>query len=108
MTLAIPVRTLTSAVSLAEDRAVERGCSGEDIVACLERNGARATSSRRAGRLTICSRPGNARALEPHDFLVAIAGGRVVGCAAMWDQRGFKQVDRPRLFAGRWHDGGGW
>jgi len=30
--------------------------------------------------------------LEPRDFLVAIAGGRVTGCAAIWDQRGFKQA----------------
>ena len=30
--------------------------------------------------------------LEPSDFIVAIAGGKVVGCVATWDQRGFKQV----------------
>lgn len=30
--------------------------------------------------------------LRPGDFLVALRGGSVVGCAALWDQRAFKQV----------------
>ncbi len=32
------------------------------------------------------------RGLSIHDFLVAERGGQPVGCAALWDQRGFKQM----------------
>jgi hypothetical protein len=62
-----------------------------DIVACLDRNGRRYQFTPRwtiEDLLSAKRTPG----LEPRDFLVAIAGGRVVGCAATWDQRGFKQV----------------
>ncbi|HEY5625885.1 MAG TPA: hypothetical protein VIT93_05310, partial [Dehalococcoidia bacterium] len=31
------------------------------------------------------------RALTPGDFIVALRGSAVVGCLALWDQRGFKQ-----------------
>ena len=63
----------------------------QDIVACLDRNGRRYQF---APRWTVDDLRSAARtpALEPRDFLVAISGGRVAGCAAMWDQRGFKQV----------------
>jgi hypothetical protein len=62
-----------------------------DIVACLERNGRRCQF---APRWTVDDLLSSRRTpgLEPHDFLVAISGGRVAGCAATWDQRGFKQV----------------
>ena len=63
----------------------------QDIVACLDRNGRRYQFTPRwttDDLLSATRTPG----LEPHDFLVAIAGGRVVGCAATWDQRGFKQL----------------
>jgi len=62
-----------------------------DIVACLERNGRRYQFTPRwtaEDLLSARRTPG----LEPRDFLVAIAGGRVTGCAAIWDQREFKQV----------------
>ena len=63
----------------------------DEIVACLNRNGRRhqfapvwtfddlLSTRRTAG-------------LAPGDFFVAIRGRHVVGCAALWDQRGFKQV----------------
>lgn len=35
--------------------------------------------------------PVRARGLSPGDFLIARNGGRIVGCAAIWDQRGVKQ-----------------
>ncbi len=63
----------------------------EDIVACLDRNGRRYQFTPRwtiEDLLSAKRTPG----LEPRDFLVAIAGGRVAGCAATWDQRAFKQV----------------
>ena len=62
-----------------------------DIVACLERNGRRYQFTPRWTVDDLVSQrrtPG----LEPSDFIVAIAGGKVVGCVATWDQRGFKQV----------------
>ena len=63
----------------------------QDIVACLDRNGRRYQFTPRwtiEDLLSATRTPG----LEPRDFLVAIAGSRVVGCAATWDQRAFKQV----------------
>jgi hypothetical protein len=63
----------------------------QDIVACLDRNGRRYQFTPRwtiEDLLSATRTPG----LEARDFLVAIAGGRVVGCAATWDQRGFKQL----------------
>jgi len=63
----------------------------QDIVACLDRNGRRYQFTPRWTIEDLLS-PTRTPGLEPWNFLVAIAGGRVVGCAAMWDQRGFKQV----------------
>jgi hypothetical protein len=62
-----------------------------DIVSCLERNGRRYQFTPRwtiEDLLSARRTPG----LGARNFLVAIAGGRVTGCAAIWDQRGFKQV----------------
>ena len=62
-----------------------------DIVSCLERSGRRYQFTPRwtvDDLLSARRTPG----LQPRDFLVAIAGGRVTGCAATWDQRGFKQA----------------
>jgi hypothetical protein len=63
----------------------------EEIVGCLNRHGRRhqfAPVWTIEDLLSTTRTPG----LEPHDFLVATCRGRVVGCAALWDQRGFKQV----------------
>jgi hypothetical protein len=63
----------------------------QDIAACLERSGRR---HQFAPRWTVDDLLSDRRTpgLEARDFLVAIGGGRVIGCAAMWDQRAFKQV----------------
>ena len=63
----------------------------QEIVACLDRNGRRYQFTPRWTTEDLLS-PTRTPGLEPWNFLVAIAGGRVVGCAATWDQRGFKQV----------------
>ena len=63
----------------------------DDIVACLNRNGARhqfAPVWTVDDLLSTSRTPG----LAPDDFLVAVQGRRIVACAALWDQRGFKQV----------------
>jgi hypothetical protein len=36
--------------------------------------------------------PRRCRDLEPSDFRVAVDRGRITGCLAVWDQRGFKQA----------------
>ena len=61
----------------------------DDIAACLQRNLRRYQFAPcwRAEELTSCL-PG----LSPADFVVAVDDRRVVGCAALWDQRAFKQV----------------
>ena len=63
----------------------------DEIVGCLNRHGRRhqfAPVWTIEDLLSTTRTPG----LELHDFLVATRGGRVVGCAALWDQRGFKQL----------------
>lgn len=35
--------------------------------------------------------PIRTRGLGPEDFFIALSGGRVAGCVALWDQRAFKQ-----------------
>lgn len=36
--------------------------------------------------------PERSRGLAPRDFRLAVRGGHVIGCLALWDQSGFKQV----------------
>jgi hypothetical protein len=63
----------------------------EEIVDCLNRNGRRYQFAPvwTAADLNDSQR---CRGLRPGDFQVAISGGRVVGCLAIWDQRGFRQL----------------
>jgi len=71
---------------------VERGSRARlgEIAACLQRNLRRYQF---APRWTLADLEGDAtRALTPEDFAIAIAGGQVVGCMALWDQSAFKQV----------------
>lgn len=63
----------------------------EAIVLCLNRNNRRyqysehwSESDFQCGWLT--------RGLNTDDFVIARRGRQVVGCAALWDQRGFKQL----------------
>jgi hypothetical protein len=72
---------------------VRKGSTGAigDIAACLARNGRRYQFSPcwTAADLLSAER---SRGLSPEDFLIAVAGERVIGCAALWDQRAFKQI----------------
>lgn len=63
----------------------------EDIVDCLNRNGSR---HQFAPVWTIDDLLSSERTpeLAPEDFIVVASRGGVVGCAALWDQRSFKQV----------------
>jgi len=92
VTLAIP-RRHSRLRQGRQDIEVRRGSTEllDDIVACLNRNGRRhqfAPLWTIDDLLSTKRTPG----LAPGDFLVAIHSGRVVACAALWDQRGFKQV----------------
>jgi hypothetical protein len=70
-----------------------------DIVACLNRNGRRFQFFPAWTRADLLS-PMRTRGLALEDFVVALRDGRVIGCAACWDQRAFKQV-RVRGYARR-------
>jgi hypothetical protein len=69
------------------------------IAACLQRNLSRFQFSPMWTAEDLRS-PLRTRGLAAEDFVVALAHGRVVGCAALWDQRAFKQV-RIRGYAPR-------
>ena len=72
---------------------VRRGAAEdlEGIAACLARNRARYQFARCWSADDLRS-PAISRGLAPEDFVLAIRGGRIVGCLALWDQRGFKQI----------------
>lgn len=61
-----------------------------DLVSCLQRNGRRHQFATYWDE-EILTDPRRCRDLAPEDFLAAFRGGRLVGCLAVWDQRGFKQ-----------------
>jgi hypothetical protein len=86
-TFAIPVRQTRRTGPV-------RTCPGtadlvDEMAACLQRNLRRYQFAPRWEAEELRSRlPG----LSPADFVVAVDDHRVVGCAALWDQRAFKQV----------------
>jgi hypothetical protein len=87
--------TLAFATSRAARRraALARGAPErlDEIAAFLRAEGARRQLAPcpTAGDL---ASPARARSLAPSDFLLVEDGGRIAGCAAVWDQRAFKQA----------------
>ena len=63
----------------------------DDIATCLNRNGRRYQFAPCWTAADLCSFE-RTRGLSIADFVVATRGAEVVGCAAYWDQRAFKQV----------------
>jgi len=63
----------------------------EDIAACLQRNYARYQFAPHWTAEDLAC-PERTRGLNPEDFFVAIANGKIVGCVALWDQQAFKQT----------------
>lgn len=61
------------------------------IASCLQRNYARFQFAP-FWTEEILRDPGRSRALSSDDFIVALRGNRIVGCAALWDQQSFKQT----------------
>jgi hypothetical protein len=72
---------------------IERGTRERmpGIAACIERNRRRYQLAPFFPLEDLLS-PERSRGLAPEDFFLAIAGGRVAGCLALWDQSSFKQV----------------
>lgn len=62
-----------------------------ETAACLERHGRRHQLASRWTAADLLS-PRRTPGLSPEDFVLATDGGRVIGCAALWDQRSFKQT----------------
>ncbi len=80
-----------------------------EAAACLERNGPRFQMARRWTAADLASEE-RCRGLSASDVFLAFRGGRVAGCAALWDQRAFKQVvvrgyARPLARARPWING---
>lgn len=61
------------------------------LAACLERNAARYQFAPRWSERVLLD-PERVRGLSPGDFHLALRGGEVVGCVAVWDQRAYKQT----------------
>lgn len=87
-TLVVPATSRPRKVSGIERGARERL---PGIAACLERNRRRHQFAPRFSVEDLLSTE-RSRGLAPEDFFVAISGDEVVGCLALWDQSGFKQV----------------
>jgi hypothetical protein len=86
-TLVIPTTSRSKPVG------IERGAPGllAGVASCLERNRRRYQLAPRFSAADLTS-PERSRGLKAEDFFLAMSGGDVVGCAALWDQSGFKQV----------------
>jgi hypothetical protein len=63
----------------------------EEIAGCISRNRRRYQAAPFFSAEELLS-PERSRGLAPADFRLALRDDRVVGCLALWDQSGFKQV----------------
>lgn len=91
VTFALPARRMRPAPR--RGWSVERGRADTlaEIGACLERHGRRHQFTPRWTPEALAC-PRRSRGLAPGDFLVVRHHGWVTGCAAIWDQRAFKQT----------------
>ena len=87
-TLVLPATSRPRKIS-GIDRGTRERMPG--IVACLERNRPRYQFAPRFSIEDLLS-PERSRGLAPEDFFIARSGNEIVGCLALWDQSGFKQV----------------
>ncbi|MFL6258063.1 MAG: hypothetical protein ACJ76Y_00005, partial [Thermoanaerobaculia bacterium] len=62
-----------------------------EVADCLARNRRRYQAAPFFSAAELLS-PERSRGLTPEDFRLAVRDGHVVGCLALWDQSGFKQV----------------
>jgi hypothetical protein len=87
-TMAIPARGGYSRRSSQLEIVSPYSFDPHELAAVLARNNRRYQFAPCWTADELLSRPG----LGPADFLVAVRRGSIVGCAALWDQRAFKQV----------------
>jgi hypothetical protein len=92
-TLAIYCRRKRKRLPMPDGLQLARGSFAHvnEIVACLQRNGARHQLAPYWTCDTLFS-PDRTPDLTPEDFFLALDGERVVGCLAVWDQSRFKQT----------------
>ena len=92
-TLAIYCRRKRHKLPMPDGLQLARGSSTHvnEIVACLQRNGARYQLAPYWTSDTLFS-PNHTPDLIPDDFFLALDGEHVVGCLAAWDQSRFKQT----------------
>ncbi len=78
---------------LAAGLALGRGDDGRlgELAAFLRAEGMRRQFATAVTAAQLAS-PERSRGLAPSDFHVVTRAGRIVGCGAIWDQRGFKQA----------------
>jgi hypothetical protein len=91
LTLLLPARRRRRAPPHGISVATAGAGDLEEIVRCLARNGERFQFAR-CWTATELRSAVRSRGLALGDFIVARRGARLVGCAACWDQREFKQV----------------
>jgi hypothetical protein len=91
-TLALVPRRRSLRSWLPWPREIRRGSPEmlPDIVDCLRRNYERYQFAPHWTAEVIAD-PSRCRGLSAENFWVALDGGRVTGCVAVWDQQGFKQ-----------------
>lgn len=92
-TYVISPRHLKPVLPLPNGIKFERGTSDHipEMIACLQRNGQRRQFYPIWTSENLFS-PFHTPNLHPEDFLLAVSGGRVLGCLALWDQTPFKQT----------------
>jgi len=92
-TFAIYTARTKPAVPLPAGTQIVRGTAAllPDMVACLQRYGARHQFTPVWNTATLCQ-PASTPDLKPEDFFVALRGSQVIGCLARWDQRRVKQT----------------
>lgn len=92
-TLALPLWRRERSVRTANGIEIRRGSSEllPDIAACLARNYARYQLAPCWDVATL-SDGERLRGLRLEDFIVALVGDELVGCVALWNQQGFRQM----------------
>ena len=94
VTLLVPVRRgARTAMNSRRVAAISRGDDDQlsRIVTCLQAN-LRRYQFAPVWTVSDLNSPVRTRGLEPSDFFLAEERGRLIGCLARWDQRGFKQA----------------
>jgi hypothetical protein len=92
-TLVVPVWHRQRTLRRADGPGIRRARIDDidDVAACLARNRQRYQFAPCWTTADLLS-PERSRGLAPSDFFLAIRGGRITGCLALWNQNTFKQI----------------